>query len=183
LNDIAHSSEPKNRHCLERRWQSPTPAVSVAVQGKPHPPHRKDRWRPHQAPPLPPLQRPTAWRPRQQEATISPYGWTSCNLDDPTGTEAWDEAKPGQILISPRVLMAVAALWDPTTGKSQVELTEGAARALDLKLQILEVRSPHDLGNHVQAGGLVSYGPSLAELWRQTARIVANVLKGATPAD
>jgi putative ABC transport system substrate-binding protein len=122
----------------------------------------------------------------------------------------------------------VAALWDPTTGKSQVELTEGAARALDLKLQILEVRSPGDLGNaflaaereraealnvfsspflaslyrdiielsaqhrlpaiyqwkeHVQAGGLLSYGPSLAESWRQTARIVAKILKGAKPAD
>jgi hypothetical protein len=37
----------------------------------------------------------------------SPYGRTSCNLDEPTGTEACDEAKPGQILIGPRVLMAV----------------------------------------------------------------------------
>lgn len=122
----------------------------------------------------------------------------------------------------------VAALWDFTTGKSQVQLTEAAARALDLELQILEVRNPGDLNNaflaaqreraealnvfsspflaslyrdiiqlaaqyrlpsvyqwkeHVQAGGLVSYGPSLADLWRQTGRIVAKVLRGAKPAD
>jgi putative ABC transport system substrate-binding protein len=122
----------------------------------------------------------------------------------------------------------VAALWDPTTGKSQVQLTEEAARALDIKLQILEVRRPADLADaflaarqeraealnvfsspflaslyrniielaaehrlpaiyqwkeHAQAGGLVSYGPSLAEMWRQAATIVAKVLKGGKPAD
>jgi len=122
----------------------------------------------------------------------------------------------------------VAALWDPTTGKSQVELTEKAARALGIRLQILEVQRASDLDNafglakreqaealnvfsspflaslyrdiiklaaqhrlpaiyqwkeHTQAGGLVSYGPSLADLWRQCATIVAKILKGAKPAD
>jgi putative ABC transport system substrate-binding protein len=122
----------------------------------------------------------------------------------------------------------VAALWDPTTGKSQVQLTQDAARTLGLKLQILEVRQPDDLTDafrlarregaealnvfsspflaslyqnilalaaqhrlpaiyqwkeHALAGGLVSYGPSLADLWRQCATIVAKVLKGARPAD
>lgn len=122
----------------------------------------------------------------------------------------------------------VAALWDPTTGKSQVELTEKAARALGIRLQILEVQRAGDLDNvfglakreqaealnvfsspflaslyrdiiklaaqhrlpaiyqwkeHTQAGGLVSYGPSLADLWRQCATIVAKILNGAKPAD
>jgi putative ABC transport system substrate-binding protein len=36
---------------------------------------------------------------------------------------------------------------------------------------------------HAEAGGLISYGPSLVGLWRQTAMIVAKVLKGAKPAD
>jgi putative tryptophan/tyrosine transport system substrate-binding protein len=36
---------------------------------------------------------------------------------------------------------------------------------------------------HVEAGGLVSYGPSLAGIWRQSAIIVAKVLRGAKPAD
>src|SRR5262249_7593877 len=36
---------------------------------------------------------------------------------------------------------------------------------------------------HVEAGGLVSYGPGLAVIWRQSAVIVAKVLKGVKPAD
>ena len=39
----------------------------------------------------------------------------------------------------------VAALWDPTTGTSQVTLTESAAQSLNIKLQILEVRRRDDL--------------------------------------
>jgi len=34
-----------------------------------------------------------------------------------------------------------------------------------------------------EAGGLASYGPSLTETWRQSAVIVAKILKGARPAD
>ena len=122
----------------------------------------------------------------------------------------------------------VAALWDPTTGTSQVTLTETAAQSLNIKLQILEVRRRDDLAGvfetarkeqaealnvfsspflaslyreiidlagkhrlpaiyqwkeHAEAGGLISYGPSLAGLWRQNAMIVAKVLRGAKPAD
>ena len=39
----------------------------------------------------------------------------------------------------------VGALWAPTTGKAQVTISESAARALNLKLQILEVRNRDDL--------------------------------------
>jgi ABC-type uncharacterized transport system substrate-binding protein len=122
----------------------------------------------------------------------------------------------------------VAAIWDPATGPSQISMTEQAARALKIKVQVLEVRRREDLTDaflaakvekaqalnvfsspflssiaqeildaaaesrlpaiyqwreHVEAGGLISYGPSLAELWRQAAIIVAKVLKGAKPAD
>jgi len=125
-------------------------------------------------------------------------------------------------------LSRVTALWDPTSGASQVTLTESAAQSLNLKLQILEVRRREDIAGairaardskaealnvfaspflaslhreiiaftaeyrlptiyqwkeHAQAGGLVSYGPSLAAMWRQSAIIVAKVLKGAKPAD
>ena len=34
---------------------------------------------------------------------------------------------------------------------------------------------------HADAGGLVSYGPSLAAMFRQTALVVARVLKGTNP--
>ena len=122
----------------------------------------------------------------------------------------------------------VAALWDPTTGASQVSTTERAARTLKLELQILEVRRREDVvgafrlaraggaealsvfsspflasviqeiialsaeyrlptvyqwKEHVEAGGLISYGPSLEPLWRQAATLVAKILKGTKPAD
>ena len=35
---------------------------------------------------------------------------------------------------------------------------------------------------HADAGGLVSYGPSLAGIWRQAGLIAAKILKGANPA-
>jgi putative tryptophan/tyrosine transport system substrate-binding protein len=125
-------------------------------------------------------------------------------------------------------LSRVASLWDPTTGTSQVMLTERAAQSLKIRLKVLEVRRRDDLAGafqaakaekadalnvfsspflsslyrqiidlaaehrlpaiyqwkeHAEAGGLISYGPSLAGMWRQTAMIVAKVLRGAKPAD
>jgi putative ABC transport system substrate-binding protein len=122
----------------------------------------------------------------------------------------------------------VAALWDPTTGASQVVATEQAARSLGLGLQVFEVRHRGDLPDafrkaragdatglnvfaspslsslfreiidlatehrlpaiyqwreHVDAGGLLSYGPSLASMWRQSGTIVVKILKGAKPVD
>ena len=125
-------------------------------------------------------------------------------------------------------LSRVAVLWDPTSGKSQVTMTETAAQANKMQLQVLEVRHSDDLAQafaaalkggaqavnvfaspflaslsgeiigfaathslpaiyqwkeQVEAGGLVSYGPSLAHMWRQAGTIAAKLLKGAKPAD
>jgi putative ABC transport system substrate-binding protein len=125
-------------------------------------------------------------------------------------------------------LSRVTALWDPTTGASQVTMTTSAALSLNLRLQVLEVRRREEVAaavraarnsqadalnvfsspilaslhreivafaaeyrlpaiyqwkEHVEAGGLVSYGPGLAAIWRQSAIIVAKVLKGVKPAD
>jgi len=121
----------------------------------------------------------------------------------------------------------VAALWDPTTGASQVAMTEAAAKSLGVTLEVLEVRRRDDLSaafraardghadalnvfgspflaslyreiitlsteyrlpaiyqwkEHVEAGGLLSFGPNLAALWRQAGTIVVKILKGAKPA-
>jgi putative ABC transport system substrate-binding protein len=36
---------------------------------------------------------------------------------------------------------------------------------------------------HVETGGLMSYGPNLAEMWRQSAVMVAKILAGANPGE
>ena len=48
-------------------------------------------------------------------------------------------------------LARVAGLWDPTTGGSQVAMSENAARAMKLKLQILEVTQRDDLDGAFRA--------------------------------
>jgi putative ABC transport system substrate-binding protein len=125
-------------------------------------------------------------------------------------------------------LSRVAALWDPTSGISQVSMTEIAARAKNIQLQVLKVQHRDDLAEafaaarqseaqalnifaspflsslsaeiigiaaahrlpaiyqwkeNVENGGLVSYGPSLVQLWRQAGIIAAKLLKGAKPAE
>ena len=125
-------------------------------------------------------------------------------------------------------LTRVAALWDPTSGISQVSMTEDAARAKNIQLQVLKVQHRDDLAEafaearkgeaqavnvfaspflsslsgeiigiaaahrvptiyqwkeNVENGGLVSYGPSLVQLWRQAGNIAAKLLKGAKLAD
>jgi putative tryptophan/tyrosine transport system substrate-binding protein len=125
-------------------------------------------------------------------------------------------------------LSRVAGLWDPTTGPSQVAMSENAARTMKLKLQILDVAHRGDLDGafraardgqaqavnvfsspflaslyreiidraaeyrlptiyqwreHAEAGGLMSYGPSLPAMWEQDGAMVARVLKGAKPSD
>ena len=125
-------------------------------------------------------------------------------------------------------LSRVVGLWDPTTGPSQVAMSENAARTLKLKLQILEVAHRDDLDGvfraardshaqavnvfsspflaslyqeiidraaeyrlpaiyqwreHAEAGGLMSYGPSLPAMWEQDGALVAKVLKGAKASD
>ena len=125
-------------------------------------------------------------------------------------------------------LSRVAGLWDPSTGPSQIGMSENAARAMKMKLQILEVGHREDLDaafraardgklqavsvfsspflaslyreiidraaeyrlpaiyqwrEHAEAGGLMSYGPSLPAMWEQDGALVAKVLKGAKPSD
>ena len=120
----------------------------------------------------------------------------------------------------------VAALSDPTTGKSQLSTIENVARTMSLKLEVIEVRNRGEIvgafraartkgvqavnalaspilsqlfrdiidasaeyrlptiyhwKEHVDAGGLISYGPSLVAMWRQSGIIVAKILNGSNP--
>jgi len=56
------------------------------------------------------------------------------------------------------------------------------ARLADLAVKH-KVPSMHTNRLHVEAGGLMSYGPSFSDLWRRAATYVDKVLKGARPAE
>jgi putative ABC transport system substrate-binding protein len=127
----------------------------------------------------------------------------------------------------------VAFLWQPgafgeRTAKDMLTGTEVAARALGVRLQVVEARGPADFDRafsdmtraragaltvlpsnmfnaerrrlvdlaaknrlpavygpreFVDAGGLMSYGPNLADLYRRAATYVDKILKGAKPGD
>jgi putative tryptophan/tyrosine transport system substrate-binding protein len=127
----------------------------------------------------------------------------------------------------------VAALWHPgdyaeRTDKDMLREADVAARALGVRLQVVEARGPEDFDRafsdmtrgradavtvqstnvffierrrlvdlaaknrlptmyltreFVDAGGLMSYGPNVADLFRRAATYVDRILKGSKPAD
>jgi putative ABC transport system substrate-binding protein len=70
---------------------------------------------------------------------------------------------------------ALMALGDPLTVTYRIQIVDLAARS--------RLPAIYDLREFVDAGGLMSYGPSLPELFRRAAAYVDKILKGAKPAD
>ena len=60
-----------------------------------------------------------------------------------------------------------------------------AALYLEIISHSAEYRLPaiYQWKEHVEAGGLVSFGPSLAAMFRQAGTIVVKILKGAKPSE
>jgi putative tryptophan/tyrosine transport system substrate-binding protein len=60
--------------------------------------------------------------------------------------------------------------------------TENAKRIVELAAQH-RLPAMYDVRSFVEAGGLVSYGPSAPEIFRRAAFYVDKILRGAKPAD
>jgi len=60
-----------------------------------------------------------------------------------------------------------------------------AARRVQLAVLAARYAVPasYSQRTHVEAGGLMSYGPNFADIWRQVGLYTARILKGAKPAD
>jgi putative ABC transport system substrate-binding protein len=76
-----------------------------------------------------------------------------------------------------------------TTGRAEALIVVGSALAFTNRGQIVSLaqknRLPAMYGQraYVDAGGLIAYGPDLADAWRRAAGYVDKILKGAKPAD
>ncbi len=63
----------------------------------------------------------------------------------------------------------------PTFNSRRAEITATAAR--------LRLPAMYGFREFTDAGGLMSYGPNLPDMYRQSARLVGKILKGESPAD
>jgi putative ABC transport system substrate-binding protein len=70
---------------------------------------------------------------------------------------------------------ALFVFGDPMFGVHRARLAE---LAVQYRLPSMHTNRPH-----VEAGGLMCYGPSFSDLWRRAAAYVDKILKGAQPAD
>jgi putative tryptophan/tyrosine transport system substrate-binding protein len=70
---------------------------------------------------------------------------------------------------------ALFVFGDPMLGVHRARL---AALALQYRVPSMHTNRPH-----VEAGGLMCYGPSFSDLWRRAAMYVDKILKGASPGD
>ena len=75
------------------------------------------------------------------------------------------------------------------TGGAQALIVAGSGLTFTNARQIATLAMKHRLPSivssrdRVDAGGLIAYGPNLAELWRRSATYVDKILKGAKPGD
>jgi putative ABC transport system substrate-binding protein len=91
--------------------------------------------------------------------------------------EARDNAEiyGGFSLIAREKLRSVVVLGDPLVFRQRKQIADLALR--------YGVASVYPAKEHVEAGGLISYGINLVDIWRRAATFVDKILKGAKPGD
>jgi putative ABC transport system substrate-binding protein len=82
-----------------------------------------------------------------------------------------------------------AAFWSMTRERAGALTVLADTMFLSQRRQITDLAVTHrlpavfNLREYAEAGGLIAYGPRLADLWRRVAEFVDKILKGAKPAD
>jgi putative ABC transport system substrate-binding protein len=84
---------------------------------------------------------------------------------------------------------AIGSAFERARQKAQAVVVIGEPITLEHRGQVTEIAARHRLPaiylepSYVQAGGLISYGPDYAAMWRRGAEYVDKILRGAKPAD
>ena len=117
------------------------------------------------------------WRPESirywqaAETTAQKRGWKLLSLEVQNATEVEGAFKTATNARAGSLLMSASRLF---FGRA-AQLANLAARS---RLPVM-----YDLAEYVEAGGLISYGADVVDLWRRAAVYVDKILKGANPAD
>jgi putative ABC transport system substrate-binding protein len=115
-----------------------------------------------------------AAKPREWESTLAAAGTLGVRV---TSVEVRKPADftPAFAAIAKTQIDALMPLTEPLTRTHRQQISEFA---LTHRLpMIAEIR------DFAEAGGLMTYGPSLVDLWRQAATYVDKILRGAKPVD
>jgi putative tryptophan/tyrosine transport system substrate-binding protein len=70
---------------------------------------------------------------------------------------------------------ALYVVADPLTGSNRAHINTAALNA--------RLPTMHGIREYTETGGLISYGPSISDLFRRAAELVDKILRGAKPAD
>lgn len=112
---------------------------------------------------------PASFRELQAAASTLQLQLQSLEIAEPTGlAAAFEVAARGQA-------EALVVLRDPFTVRQMGQILELTTKG--------RLPTMYETRDFVDAGGLMLYGPSLADLYRRAAAYVDKILKGAKPAD
>ena len=105
------------------------------------------------------------------EAAAQERGWTLLSLEIQEAGEVERAFKAATDARAGALLVYAAGILFPNAKR----LAEVAAKS--------RLPTMYELRPYVEAGGLISYGADIVDIWRRAAVFVDKILKGAKPAD